>query len=535
MQRCPYTACFTVLDYECMEGKWTYTETAHHKMFVTNPDGTKSPVKQEIVTNSEKTSGIHDSPVGGNADHLSYIKDKARVWIHWMQNEHLLGHIAWTTYKHQLKVWFWDHDQGSRAGRWVPSRRRLQITQRAKGTPKCHKKVAAAPYNLWRFWPLQSPHRTIDQLSEHANATLSCLNKSREKTQRIAQISSTPIRHPSQSLYTGLWQVGTSSTIILGKNTLVFAATLWYTPPYGIFHNTLPRERDQVIMEIFHAEGLGPDMIRGLGRCGGALKSKFLSNITTADGRYLENFVFNPDGAPTESTFKFPWESTTKDNWNLWFNFWHQFTSTEDKLKVPLGTWTHKSHCIWEWYYRAQGNNLQRIERETVYHYNLVMGHRRTRTMWLYQLAWEEVLSPATQIELPNSISGLSNQRVVKLNKGPAFPQAPKKLKNFWEYLHSWEENWMWEGINNDQETKSDTTWLADGMTNSLLIWVTDGSYNQKKVWDLSGVGWIIFCTRTGKRLVGTFWEKSARANLYRTEMVGLCTLHLLAQVVAEF
>ena len=67
-------------------------------MYVTNPEGTKSPIKQEKVTDSKKTLGIHDSPAGGNTDHLSYIKGKA------MQNGHLPGHIAWTwtAYKHQL-------------------------------------------------------------------------------------------------------------------------------------------------------------------------------------------------------------------------------------------------------------------------------------------------------------------------------------------------------------------------------------------------------------------------------------------------
>ncbi len=72
-------------------------------------------------------------------------------------------------------------------------------------------------------------------------------------------------------------------------------------------------------------------------------------------------------------------------------------------------------------------------------------------------------------------------------------------------------------------------------MTHNLLIWVTDGSYDRKKARDLSGVGWIIFCTRTGLRLKGTFWEKSAGANWYCAEMLGLCALHLLAQAVAEF
>ena len=124
----------------------------------------------------------------------------------------------------------------------------------------------------------------------------------------------------------------------------------------------LPRERDQAIMETFHAEGLHPDMILGLGRCRGVLKAIFLSVITTADGRYLKIFVFNPGGTTTKSTFKFPWENQTKDDWNLWINFWHQFTSTGDTLKVPLGNWTHKSHRIWKWYYRPQDDDLQRID-----------------------------------------------------------------------------------------------------------------------------------------------------------------------------
>jgi hypothetical protein len=62
----------------------------------------KEPYKKDMVTNSKKMLGIHDSPAGGNADHLSYIKDKASIWVQRMQNRHLPCHIAWTAYKHQL-------------------------------------------------------------------------------------------------------------------------------------------------------------------------------------------------------------------------------------------------------------------------------------------------------------------------------------------------------------------------------------------------------------------------------------------------
>jgi hypothetical protein len=66
------------------------------------PDGTKSPIKQEEVTASKKLLGIHDSPVGGNEGHLSYIKDKATQWATLITNGHLPSHIAWVPYKHHL-------------------------------------------------------------------------------------------------------------------------------------------------------------------------------------------------------------------------------------------------------------------------------------------------------------------------------------------------------------------------------------------------------------------------------------------------
>jgi hypothetical protein len=95
--------CFWYLiDYECKYREWSYAEMALQEMFVTNPDGTKSPIKQEKVTDPKKTLGIHDSPAGNNAAHLSYIKDKASIWVHRMQNRHLPCHMAWTAYKLQL-------------------------------------------------------------------------------------------------------------------------------------------------------------------------------------------------------------------------------------------------------------------------------------------------------------------------------------------------------------------------------------------------------------------------------------------------
>ena len=61
-----------------------------------------SPIKQEKVTESKKTLDIHDSPSGGNATHLLFNKAKVSTWVNRMTNGHLLNHMAWIAYEHQL-------------------------------------------------------------------------------------------------------------------------------------------------------------------------------------------------------------------------------------------------------------------------------------------------------------------------------------------------------------------------------------------------------------------------------------------------
>ena len=48
----------------------------------------------------------------------------------------------------------------------------------------------------------------------------------------------------------------------------------------------------------------------------------FLSDMTTADGKYLEQFVLDPQENSTQSKYKFPREEPTKTDWTLWIKFW---------------------------------------------------------------------------------------------------------------------------------------------------------------------------------------------------------------------
>jgi len=92
------------------------------------------------------------------------------------------------------------------------------------------------------------------------------------------------------------------------------------------------------------AENLTRAEIRSLNRCRGYLGVIFLSDMATADGKYLEQFVFDPQENSTKSKYKFPREEPTKTNWTRWTKFWPNHTATGKRLQIELGKWIHPTH-----------------------------------------------------------------------------------------------------------------------------------------------------------------------------------------------
>jgi hypothetical protein len=98
-----------------------------------------------------------------------------------------------------------------------------------------------------------------------------------------------------------------------------------------------PRERDQVIMEIVLNRVFSTAEIKSINRCQGMLQCIFLSDVVTADGRYLESFVFNPGPFKRRPDYRFPREYPSQKDWETQFEFWHRYALMGDKLAVPLG------------------------------------------------------------------------------------------------------------------------------------------------------------------------------------------------------
>jgi len=91
----------------------------------------------------------------------------------------------------------------------------------------------------------------------------------------------------------------------------------WVKMLWRLLHHFNVHQRDQVVMELIFGKNIDKNTIRSLSRCHGTLEIIFLSDMTTADGRYLEQFVFDPGGKVSRSKYKFPQESPAKKDWEV--------------------------------------------------------------------------------------------------------------------------------------------------------------------------------------------------------------------------
>ena len=118
----------------------------------------------------------------------------------------------------------------------------------------------------------------------------------------------------------------------------------------------------------------------------------------------------------------------------------------------------------------------------------------------------------------------------------PLVEKCPSRPEDFWEYLNSMGGSWMWEEIGTGEAwNKNNLTWLVDGMKNGTLILVADGSYDRKRAPNVSGAGWVIYCTQTQRLLRGFFYELSDSASSYRAEQLGILALLHLSLALEEF
>ncbi|KAL7535345.1 hypothetical protein ACHAXR_006437 [Thalassiosira sp. AJA248-18] len=264
-----------------------------------------------------------------------------------------------------------------------------------------------------------------------------------------------------------------------------------------------PREGDKLLNDLFQGYTSNTKRLSSLNRCRISWEMIFLSDAVTANGRRIDtSILLPPDSKRTRvSKFDFQEERPTVSDWVVWTDFWRSYTLAGYHLESPLGDWVHPSHMTWKWFYDPRLDRIEHLHDSTVQ--GCALQHRAS-AQW----------------------PGYTSVR------GPSLAAGSIIESDFFSHLKQYGGEWMWTNIRNEG---CDLQWVKDAMEEGTGIWVTDGSYNKKIAPFVSGAGWLFYCTRKKKRLMGSFLERSPKAGSYRGELLGLLACHTLHSAIEEY
>ena len=122
----------------------------------------------------------------------------------------------------------------------------------------------------------------------------------------------------------------------------------------------------------------------------------FLSDIVTADVKFIEEFARKRSDDFIRSNLAFPKEDPVDSDWESWIIFWRSWTLDNFKIPLPLGAWKAQSHRIWEWFMNENDSVLYR-SREDGRHNSYVKRLDRGQKFHLHSVVMEvENLRPVS-------------------------------------------------------------------------------------------------------------------------------------------
>ena len=533
-----------LIDYECHRGNWSYTQfnDSTHNLLLDQPGGNSSQLERRAPDDAIKTLGVFHSPAGDHNHHLRHLQRRSSEWLNNIRNGHLPSSYVLLSYHQQL----WP---GLRYGLGTLSNSLLSAKDCL-----CKFDYHLLPYigvnrNIKREWrtlhsafgglglfslPIEQLICRTTILLQHYN-TSSIIGGKLTCSIHLLQLQIGTNSNPLQLSYKQFGHLAPPSWLhsfweSINKYPIELHLT-YKTIPF-------PRQYDNTIMAFLLPHMPTAPILTSINRCRCNLNLLFLSDMTVADGTSIDSELICINATPRISSYAFPPERPTRDDWLTWVDVWTRALGRHLLLPQALGDWIHPSHIHWRWYYDWSTDCV--FEDSDGHLHLFANDHSRpsiTRSGAIYTLTSTDShtldgdLLPATCTILPPFHT--SKHRISLRSVGPSLSIPNKLPSTFWDILEEFGGTWMWQTMHLDLDASVD--WFLAALSHDSLVWVTDGSYNPLAAPDISGAGWIVKDCTTNRQWACSFYEVSENANSYRAELLGLYSIHVFVHALSRY
>ena len=225
---------------------------------------------------------------------------------------------------------------------------------------------------------------------------------------------------------------------------------------------TFPRRRDRIVMEMAMEMISDKNVLESIARVRGFLNVIFLSDIVTADGKFLEQFACEKTSYLCRSKFVFPKECPSDSDWEAWCCFWSSWTVGTHELPSPLGEWISPSHRLWEWHLHDNGKIIYRNRMDGRYDKYVKTNDRGHRFHLVTMVEDRGKCSPI-------SVKMHNGNCVRYRSTAELMPEVEATFDTFWDVLKEGGGEWMWEFVE-EKYKEDDMDWLREGMINGTLV-----------------------------------------------------------------
>ncbi len=260
----------------------------------------------------------------------------------------------------------------------------------------------------------------------------------------------------------------------------------------------------------------------------------FLSELVLCDGHTIDITLL--DGSEGSSRNKtYPMEKPTSSDVSLWMNAIRSLSSASYHLPTSLGAVLRLSLDI-DWFWNDQERNLVRYNRATngdirAYdHYIEVSTAHNTRHT-RYQWEYSSLQRPPHLSHLASVRISIEDENHVRRHSTTGIPASPTPPIDLRAVLHSWGNDSLWR----DLQLHGDGTWLIEGLIQGTIEGAADGSFMVEICPDVCSAAFMLICTVSKRKLVGTWTEWSQFAGNYRGEIFGDMALALILRAAATF
>lgn len=519
-----------LLDYVCKNGNWEDAPLTRYPLTITLDDK-EEIIAQRDMTDADKTLGVIHCPAGGHEAHLRKLRNGIFEWLGQMKNGHLPPALVWLSYRRQL------------AKRITYALGTLSNTIEA--AEECLQDV---DYTLL---PLLNVNRHIRTGWRRLHQTFGGIGLLHLPTEQLICRLNILQQHFASKSTIGLklscslhWlqmQLGHDDNPLLldygkwGKLT----CRSWWVELWHSLHNSSirlslqyirqprPRRNDSTIMATLMQHNTPTNTLLKMNRCRNYLKVLFMSEICTADGKYIDRRFLCISPSPVDSVLQFPREQPSRHDWQVWKSTWYGITSQSGKLHQPLGDWVNTPPSRWRWVHRPELNQVAYIMNEIthIFDYN---GTSQTRSgeKYIYTHSITSTVS-GTPITPTINTDATGTQIISIQSRSPnLIPLEQTKSESFWNTLRIGGGEWMWENIQFDDPDDTSVEWIVRAMETNKSLWVTDGSHFSQRGPYVSGSAWVVSDVVTGKTMTCSFVEHSPDASSYRAESLGLYSIH---------